>query len=43
MENNGRNQKIVSANEVGAFIEKGWEYVSSIPGDKAIMKLPDKI
>ncbi|MDA8054904.1 MAG: site-specific integrase [Thermoplasmatales archaeon] len=43
MENNGRNQKIVPANEVGAFIEKGWEYVSSIPGDKAIIKLPERL
>ena len=41
--NNGNKQKVVSLDEVEHFIEKGWEYVNILPGNKAIIKLPEKI
>ncbi len=41
--NNGNRQKVVSLDEVEHFIEKGWEYVNVLPGNKAIIKLPEKI
>ncbi len=41
--NNGNKQKVVSLDEVESFIEKGWEYVNILPGNKAIIKLPEKI
>ena len=37
---NGNNQKVVSLSEVPAWIEKGFEYVTSIPPDKAIVSVP---
>ncbi|MEM3845349.1 MAG: site-specific integrase, partial [Candidatus Parvarchaeota archaeon] len=40
--NNGHKQKVVSMKEVESMIEQGWEYVSSIPGNKAIIKLPTR-
>lgn len=40
--NNGHKQKVVNLNEVKTFIEQGWEYVGSLPGNEAIIKLPDR-
>lgn len=39
--NNGHKQKVVNLNEVKVFIEQGWEYVGALPGNEAIIKLPD--
>lgn len=41
--NNGHRQKVVQIKEVESMIEKGWEYVNAIPGNKAIVKLPDRL
>ncbi|MEM3771774.1 MAG: hypothetical protein QXW80_05650 [Candidatus Micrarchaeia archaeon] len=40
--NNGHKQRVVSMKKVESMIEQGWEYVSSIPGNKAIIKLPSR-
>jgi len=40
MANNGAKQKVVRANEVEDYIPRGWEYVASLPNEKAIVKLP---
>jgi integrase len=37
---NGNSQKVVSMKEVKSFIAEGWEYVSSLPNDEAIIRLP---
>ncbi len=37
---NGNSQKVVSMNEVKNWIEQGWEYVTSLPNDEAIVRLP---
>lgn len=39
--NNGNSQKVVSVKEVKDYINKGWEYVNTLPGNKeVIVKLP---
>ena len=43
MINNGHKQRVIALNEVESFIEKGWDFVSSLPGEKAIVKLPDRL
>lgn len=37
---NGNKQKVVNLDTVENYIEGGWEYVGSLPGDKAIIKPP---
>jgi predicted phosphodiesterase len=32
-------QKVVSLDEVEAYIESGWEYVAQLPNGKAIVRL----
>lgn len=40
--NNGNKQKIINVSEIESFIDSGWEFVSTLPGEqKAIVKLPD--
>ncbi len=41
--NNGHKQRVIALNEVESFIENGWDFVSPLPGDKAIVKLPDRL
>jgi hypothetical protein len=41
--NNGNHQKVITLREVESFIEKGWDFVSLLPGEKAIVKLPDRL
>lgn len=41
--NNGRKQKVIALNEVESFIERGWDFVSPLPGEKAVVKLPDRL
>ncbi len=40
MANNGNKQKVVLADEVENYIVQGWEFVSNIGNDKAIIKVP---
>jgi hypothetical protein len=40
MANNGHKQKVIHSAEVENYIEQGWEYVASLPDDRAILKLP---
>jgi hypothetical protein len=40
MTNNGNKQKVISISDVEKFIEKGYDFVASLPNGKAIMKLP---
>ena len=39
--NNGHKQRVISLGEVERFLSDGWEYVNSLPGDKAIVRIPD--
>jgi hypothetical protein len=40
MTNNGSRQKVVAIGDVERYITGGWEYVASIPNDRAIVKTP---
>lgn len=37
---NGNRQKVVSMQEVKGWLNQGWEFVSPLPPDEAIIKLP---
>ena len=39
--NNGHKQRVIALGEVESFILQGWEFVSSLPYDKAVVKIPD--
>jgi integrase len=41
--NNGHKQKPIPLSEVENYIEKGWEFVATLPGERAIVKLPDRL
>jgi integrase len=40
MANNGSRQKVVALGDVERHLAEGWEYVASIPNDRAIIKMP---
>ena len=40
MTGNGTRQKVVGLNYVKKFISEGYDFVSQLPEDKAIVKLP---
>ncbi len=40
MNGNGSRQKVVPADSIEQFISEGWEFVSSLPKGKVILKLP---
>jgi hypothetical protein len=40
MEKNGNKQKVIQLNKVERYIGEGWEYVASLPNDRAIIKTP---
>ncbi|MDA4134833.1 MAG: tyrosine-type recombinase/integrase [Thaumarchaeota archaeon] len=40
MANNGSRQKVIRIAEVEKYVMQGWEYVASLPDDRAILKLP---
>jgi site-specific recombinase XerD len=40
MVSNGNKQKVVNADDIEDCLSNGWEFVSNIPGDRAVMKLP---
>lgn len=39
--NNGVKQKVVPLGDVESYLKTGWEYVSTLPGDRAVVKLPE--
>lgn len=39
--NNGNRQKVVPMAEVETFITQGWEFVNTLPNERAIIRLPD--
>jgi hypothetical protein len=41
MKNNGAKQRVVQTNEVESYLQEGWEFVGSLPRNKAILKLPE--
>ncbi|MEM3488929.1 MAG: site-specific integrase [Nitrososphaerota archaeon] len=40
MSNNGARQKVIKIDEIENHISHGWEFVSLLPNDRAIVKLP---
>ena len=40
MANNGHKQRVVRVDEVGRFINEGYEFVASLPDGTAVVKLP---
>jgi len=40
MVNNGARQKAVPIGDVESYLAEGWEFVATLPNDKAIIKLP---
>lgn len=40
MANNGSRQKAIRTAEVENYLRQGWEYVASLPDDRAVLKLP---
>ncbi len=36
--NSNRGQKVVSIDEIEAYVEKGWEFVTSLPNEKVIVR-----
>ena len=37
---NGNKQKIVAMDEVKQYVVQGWEYVTTLPSNEAVIKLP---
>jgi len=37
---NGNSQQVVGLTEVKGYIEQGWEYVTALPGESAVIRLP---
>lgn len=40
MANNGARQKIIGLGDIESHIAQGWEFVSQLPNDRVIMKIP---
>jgi len=40
MQENGSRQKVIPLDGVEASVVQGWEYVATLPGERAIVKLP---
>ncbi|MGC8516244.1 MAG: site-specific integrase, partial [Thermoplasmata archaeon] len=40
MSGNGSKQRLVDIDDIGAYLEKGYEFQASLPNGKAVMKLP---
>jgi site-specific recombinase XerC len=40
MAGNGSRQRVVPVGQVETKLAEGWEFVSTLPDDKAILKLP---
>jgi hypothetical protein len=37
--NNNGNQKLISIDEIETYLEKGWEFVTSLPNDRVVVRL----
>jgi hypothetical protein len=42
MANHGMSQKVVRINDVERYIMEGWGFVAMLPGEKVVIKIPDK-
>ncbi|MGD1054802.1 MAG: tyrosine-type recombinase/integrase [Nitrososphaerales archaeon] len=40
MPDNGPRQRVIPVSEVESHLFKGWEFVAALPGDRAVLKLP---
>jgi hypothetical protein len=40
MANNGNPQRIIPQSEIEKYLNQGWEYVTALPNDRAIVKIP---
>jgi len=40
MANNGSRQKVIAVSDVERYLAEGWEYVDSLPNERAIIKMP---
>jgi len=40
MQNNGNRQKVINLKEVESYISEGWDFVATLPNDRAIIKTP---
>ncbi len=40
MANNGSKQKVIAVGEVEGHLSQGWEFVATLPGDRAILRIP---
>ena len=40
MVNNGSKQKVIPISEVEGHLTEGWEFVATLPNDRAILKVP---
>lgn len=40
MTNNGSKQKVIPVGDVETYISQGWEYVATLPDNRAILKIP---
>ncbi len=40
MRNNGNTQRVIALDEVEKYLGEGWEYVDTLPNEKAIVRLP---
>jgi hypothetical protein len=41
MVNNGNHQKVIPAEEVESYLTRGWEFVASLPNERAVLRLPE--
>jgi len=41
MENNGVKQKIIPSAHIENYITQGWEFVSNLPDDRAVIRVPE--
>jgi len=40
MANNGNRQRVISLADVERYLGEGWEYVTALPNERAIIKMP---
>ena len=38
--NNPNSQRVISLEDIEKYIEEGWEYVTTLPNNKAVLRLP---
>jgi len=40
MANNGASQKVIAVDQVERFLSGGWDFVATLPNDRAVIRLP---